>query len=93
MKRIFKYPLPVKDLVFLDLPGGAKVLSVAEQANEIVLYALVDDEMQSAERQAFRIVGTGHPCEDVPPMTFLGTVKLYGGTLMFHVFHDAENPA
>lgn len=93
MKRIFKYPLPVRDLVFLDLPLGAQVLSVAVQEGSIVLYALIDDAEKQTDRQAFRVVGTGHLCEDVLGMRFLGTVNLHNGALMFHIFHDVEEVA
>ncbi|MDD5487265.1 MAG: hypothetical protein PHW65_06910 [Dehalococcoidales bacterium] len=91
MKKIYKYTLQIEDKQTLKLPEGSKILSVAEQNNSIVLYALVNTATENAEHVSVIIHGTGHQANDVDGCTFLGTVKLYGGDLMFHVFVKTNN--
>lgn len=89
-KRIFKYPLAVLGEQIIKAPAGAAVLSVAEQRNGIVMYATVptDNDPELTKEIDVRIVGTGHVIEfDPREYTFLGTVNLYNGQLMFHVFY------
>lgn len=88
MKSVFKYPLAVTDTQTLLLPTGSKVLSVEEQYGSIVLYVLVDPTPEAeTEPRRFLIHGTGHDVTN-PDADFVGTVKLEGGALMFHVFVD-----
>ena len=91
MLQIFKYVLPaINDLEIL-LPEGAKVLSVKEQDQEIVIYALVALE-KPMEWRKFKIIGTGHPIEDgeLDNYDFIDTAKLHNGKLMFHVFKHKD---
>lgn len=87
MKKIFKYNIsPATCTNTILLPEGAQVLSVEEQYGEIVLYALVDPGAPT-NLVPFRLFGTGHSiAEDISEHTFVGTVKLMSGTLMFHIF-------
>jgi hypothetical protein len=86
MKTIYKYPLDVTDQQGLKLPWNSKILSVAEQNNQIVLYALVNTSEERIEQWLIFMRGTGHDAEDMENTRFLGTVKLRNGSLMFHVF-------
>lgn len=88
MRKIFKYVIPVTDDSILPIPEGAKILSVANQHDSIVMYALVDPE-KTTKRLNIRVCGTGHTLDDhIEQMTFIGTVNLHGGRLMFHVFYE-----
>jgi hypothetical protein len=89
MKRIFKYELSITDVQTLDLPHAARILSVMEQQNNIVLYALIDDEETVIHGHTIKIVGTGHPFPDCDAWDYLGTVQQYGGVFVWHIF---ENP-
>jgi hypothetical protein len=87
VKKIFKYVLQ-PDQHELELPLGTLILSVAEQFDQVVMYAMVNPEMDFKKRIGICIVGTGH---EVPSLVaeswaFKGTVKLMGGALMFHIF-------
>lgn len=84
MKRIFKYQLLVTHDQTIKLPKGARVLSVGAQGNKVFLWALVDDK-EEIESVPFTILGTGEVA-DVEHCTFLGTVMLYDGELVLHVF-------
>ena len=88
MEKIFKYPLIPDDMQYVKLPKGAKVLSVVVQHNAIVLYAMVNPEVKEEITYTVRIYGTGHKIntDDISGYTFHGTMPMYGGQLMFHVF-------
>jgi len=88
MGNIYKYELEIKDNQSLYLPFGARILSVCEQYNRIVLYAIIDKDEDKKQKYDIKIFGTGHEiplglCKDYK---FLGTVKLYDGKYMFHIF-------
>jgi len=84
MKRILKYTLDIVDYQELTLSENSKILSVANQRDNIVLYALTDELTTCT--YAIIMHGTGHPADDVVGTQFIGTVSLYNGSLMFHVF-------
>jgi len=91
MKKVYKYTIlrtsqsTVED--HLLLPRGAQILSVAEQRDEIVLYAVTDNLQTEYENYRIHIAGTGHPLpDDIDTARFLGTVNLMEGSLMFHVY-------
>jgi len=87
MKRIFKYNLKTLDEQRLKLPKGSKILSVTEQYNEIILYAMVDDDVTETETYSIIIHGTGHIVTKAQNYEFIDTVKLMDGQLMFHLFY------
>lgn len=88
MKKIFKYEIQPEDYQKLELPKGSKILSVLEQYEKVVLYALVNPSESNVEVYDIAVKGTGH---DFPPKldsyTFLGSVKLMRGVLIFHIFY------
>ena len=86
MKTIYKYKLANVYDQFVELPRGAEVLSAQVQRDEIRLWALVDSGATKTDRRAFRIHGTGHSIPDVERLSFIDTVQLSGGALIFHVF-------
>ena len=87
MYRIFKYQLDIVDKQILNLPHTAKILSVVEQHNKVVLYAAVDDEHEPNQR-SIRIVGTRHPFPDIEQCVYLGTVLTHDGHFAWHVFGE-----
>lgn len=85
-RTIYKYPLRVEDEVTLRLPEPAQVLSVQVQHGQPCVWAIVDPTPGAplVERR-FRVIGTGHYLE-WPTGTFLATIQMHGGALVFHVF-------
>lgn len=71
------------------LPLGAQILSVANQNDKLVLYALVDAEQTITKDIDIYIHGTGHKVNEKADL-FLGTVLLYGGAMVVHVFGDSK---
>lgn len=84
MKRILEYNLDIVGYQDLVLSENSKILSVANQGDTIVLYAITDGA--SPCHYSIFILGTRHPADDVIGAQFIGTVSLHDGTLMLHVF-------
>ena len=73
----------------IEMPLGARILSVQVQMDEICIWALINDAHELVSRR-FRVFGTGHPIEGGDALTYLGTVQLLEGRLVLHVFEDAQ---
>lgn len=89
MQTVYKYPLPTTDEFELNLPDGARILSVQVQAGTPYLRALVDP-VSPLRLRYFRLAETGHPIEDTTNLLFIDTFQLQGGRLIFHVFEQVE---
>ena len=68
------------------LPDRTQILSVAERYEKIMLYAIVPEDTGVFKMFSVRVIGTKQPGQ-IEGYTFLGTVKLGGGQLMFHIFY------
>ncbi len=83
MRTIYKYTLNPKDLN-VRMPIGARLLSVAEQNNQICVWAEVDSEADT-ELVGFEVFGTGHELTD-NNHEFVGTALMDDGDFVFHVY-------
>jgi hypothetical protein len=85
--RVFKYvfsPGPdSNEFVVNTIPG--RVLSVAGQHGQLCVW-IQGSDIAPLVRRVFCVVGTGHPCDECEQLPFLGTVLLYDGKLVLHVF-------
>lgn len=86
--KIFKYPVQFGPFS-LDLPYGAKVLSVGVQENQPFLWAQVQEAGNPPETRLFRVYGTGHLMRE-DEIAFIGTFQLDGGALIFHLFEVSK---
>lgn len=89
MQTIYKYPIsPAIQTTIraVSIPKGGRVLSVESQGSVIVLYAMVDHDEKELMEVQVEVYGTGRPVPDTTNLLFLGTVKLFDGGLMYHVF-------
>lgn len=88
-RRVLRYRLDITDTVDIALPAGAVVLSVGpprDGTDQLDMWAEVAEYPGlDQERRSFRVVGTGNPMPD-DCGRFVGTVPLYNGQLIFHVF-------
>ena len=82
--RIWKWTLPTLGYDVIEIPHGAKMLTVQMQHGEPQLWALVDEEMYK-DRVQIAVYGTGNPIPDNPG-EYIGTFQLHNGDLVFHVF-------
>lgn len=84
-KKIFKYTLnPTRDLV---LPYGARLLHVAEQHGEAVLWAEIETTNLIVYRKLAHIPTGGTPPKDG---LYIGTFLMENGSLVFHVYDLGE---
>jgi hypothetical protein len=101
MLTIWKFPIAVEDEVRVDMPRGAKPLSVGKTHDvpdphhpggwpSLVLWALVDTTEPLASHH-FTIRGTGHSCAGLDVRAFVGTVIMHD-RLVLHVFDRGEAP-
>jgi hypothetical protein len=82
MKTIWKFTLKTTDEQVIEMPRGAKLLTVQMQDNRPQLWALVDS-VKPNEQRTIATFGTGNPAEDGE---YIGTYQMRGGELVFHVF-------
>lgn len=94
MKTIYKYPLPMGDHVTINLPKGARILTVQIQGELELpfLWALVDPQ-ESMEQRCFRIVGTGQNIHNPDELKYIATFQMLGGRLMLHAFEEQHQRA
>lgn len=90
-RTIWKFLLDLTDEQCIEVPGGARLLTVQIQplghlrAETPVLWAIVDPDVPKV-RGLIRMVGTGHPFPDADRWTYISTVQLDGGSLVLHIF-------
>ena len=93
MTTIYKYDLKVTNYQNIKIKGLKRVLSVFNQHDILVLYALVDPESQEDTDIIVVLIGTGNKIESpvatrigAGVLSFLGTVSQYDSKLMWHIF-------
>lgn len=84
MSTIWKYPIPITDKFTLDMPKGAKIISLQVQLGAPCVWAIVDPDLMEKERE-FVMLGTGMDLPDYP-VEFIGTFQVDNSRLVFHVF-------
>lgn len=84
MSRILKWSLAVTDEQVIQMPAGAKLLSVQMQRGVPQLWAMVDPDAPR-EARTIVVVGTGNPIHSKLG-AFIGTVQMMDGALVWHVF-------
>lgn len=87
MSVVWKYPLKGGDVVNVDMPANARILTAQCQTDTLCLWALVDPE-QAPVTRTFRVAGTG---QTIPPDSFrnyIGSAQMFGGALVWHVFEE-----
>lgn len=89
MKRIFKYPLEIKDRQEIKLPIGFEILCVQNQQEMPYVWYLVDSHEDNTEACTIEIFGTGHEIyEDMgTERKYISTFQMRSGSLVFHAFH------
>lgn len=86
-KAVWKYVLE-GDRTPLEVPKGAKFLSVGMQGPTLTAWALVDTASQENELRVLHVYGTGHEIPvDSLSLRFLGRVE-QDGYFVWHVFEE-----
>jgi len=86
MQKIFKYPLQCKDEQIIDLPAGAKILTVGNQNRSVYMWVIVNLHETNIQHRKIIIVGTGNN------LLYSDYERVYLGTVMVdvYVFHIFE---
>lgn len=88
--RIWKWNLQLTDHQIVNLPIGARILSVAMQDNRLALWALCDP-LVDMEPRYIHIFGTGNKLpQEINKYQYLSTFQLENGALVFHAFAELE---
>lgn len=82
--RIWKYDLPLADLLAVQMPKGARILDIQVQRGVVRLWALCDETAPKVARH-ISIYGTGNPIPDEPG-EYIATFQMHDGDLVFHAF-------
>lgn len=85
-KTIWKFPLKTVGVQTIQMPLFSEILTVQEQFNEPMMWALVDPEQSERVPRTFEMVGTGHGMHDNYVRKYIGTYQMDAGNYVFHVF-------
>lgn len=84
MKNVYKYEVPVDDVIVIKMPEGAEILHFEAQYGMPCIWARVDPDAPM-EKRCFRFAGTGHPLGDNVGK-HVGSCMMRGGALVWHLF-------
>jgi hypothetical protein len=89
---IYKYKLSdtIEEDGKIGLPRGAQVLSVGVQDDSIFIWAVVSPDETMIEVRTFYVLMTGQTMPEDIDVHFLGTVHLYSGKIVLHVFEEVR---
>lgn len=73
---IWKFPLKITGVQAVEMPKGAKILTVQMQHDEMCIWAIVNPDVEKQKR-LFRVIGTGHPIESkgIEALEYIGSVQ------------------
>lgn len=87
-KTIWKFPLVAEQVQTIEMPLGSEILTVQEQFNEPVMWAVVDPS-KGKEFRFFEVFGTGHFMTELDKnktRKYISTFQVDSGNYVFHVF-------
>lgn len=91
MKSIWKYKLEVTGRQVVDMPEGAKILTVQTQGVDVpCIWAEVEVGAPLYGVEVFTY-GTGGPLGEMDGVEYLGTYQISSGALVFHVYVGARH--
>mgnify|MGYP001609530737 CR=1 FL=1 len=80
----------IDNINMLELPEGSKILSVHNQKDRVVLYAAVNTDSLQTEHYQIDRVCTGESISYEEEWIFIGTVMIYDGSFVVHIFYRKE---
>lgn len=91
MKAVWRFG-PLKPLINkIDMPTGAKALTMQNKDGDLFLWALVDPEA-APDQRSFLVIGTGAILREESDWNYVATAQVDNsgplGTLVFHLFED-----
>ena len=86
MRKVFKYPLAIRERQLVPWPASGEVLGIAMQHEKLCAWVAVDVDNVEPEQGYVRVYGTGHAIEDYAGLKHLATVL--DGQFVWHVFEE-----
>jgi len=87
MKKIYKYPLT--DIQSVVLPKGAQVLKVGMQGDQMMIWAMVDENPAEFIERKFEVLGTGDSF-DYDKKNYRYIDSIFDRPFVWHVFEINE---
>lgn len=87
MRTVYKYPLPFKPHIYIDMPAGAKVRHVEMQNDVGTLWVEVETDNKT-ETHEFYLVWTG---EELPSVAGEHVGTFQDRDLIWHLYADRSN--
>jgi hypothetical protein len=84
LKAIYKYSLSSHTAQDIEMPVGARILTVQVQNDVPVIWAVVDPSTKYIDILTFLTLATGELVDDIDGK-YIGTYQLSNG-LVFHIF-------
>ena len=86
---VYKYELDWSEHQRIEVPRYSKVLNVKEQKDKAVIYVLCNESETLKSTLEVLVVPTGYviPQTGLISYTYLDTVNIQDGNLMFHIFY------
>ncbi len=91
MITIYKYPIHPTSNPSIVMPKDAKILTFQSQYDKPFIWALVDTDKQTEQRN-FILLATGEPIDNalqpyaISKMSYIGTALFGNDNLVFHLF-------
>lgn len=90
-QAVWKFDVqPTQYPIAVEMPKGARILTMAEQHGTLRVWALVDPMAPGSFRQLW-VIGTGWAC-DVSDFEWRATCLASGGAFVWHLFERASAP-
>ena len=90
-RRIYMYRLYIDSPITISLPKESEILSVINVGDNVCLYAIVDTVTMETEEYSIQCYdgsyGTSRTIRHDNSYKFLGTVSLFDGSKIIHVFY------
>lgn len=84
---IWKIEIPAHEISSIEIPHMGEILSVGGQGDSVVIWVkFLEEYKERLDIRHFEVYGTGHSIPGGINRKFIGTVQLYGGSLVFHIF-------
>lgn len=95
--RIFKYPLKTTDEQVIEIPNGAKILTIQVQkkfmsgtdhtSEQVCIWAMIN-EQSGMGRKKIVMFGTGHPIDSNKNLEYIGSFQIHNGEQIYHAFEE-----
>ncbi len=90
MNAIYKYELQMTSVQHLELPLACRILKMDVQHQRPFLWCWVDTEV-ATETRRFVLVGTGHEIDNPLELTYIDSIQVMDGALVWHLFEVEDH--